>query len=77
MTDNATEKAISDFFEQRGKTVLDKNFDLFENEFIDSMELLELILHLETELGISVAQNLMSVDNFRSVARIASTVSGS
>ena len=65
---------VSAFFSSRGKVIPAEDFDLFDSEFIDSMELLELIMHLEEEFQLSIDQDLMSVDNFRTLERIAETV---
>ena len=69
--------AVTSFFTDRGKPTAKDDVDIFETEYIDSMELLELIMHLEEELKVSIDQDLMSVDNFRSVGRIIQTVSQS
>ena len=69
--------AVTSFFADRGKPAAEDDVDIFETEYIDSMELLELIMHLEEELKVSIDQDLMSVDNFRSVGRIIQTVSQS
>ncbi len=66
--------AVSAFFSSRGKAIPAADFDLFDSELIDSMELLELIMHLEEEFNLSIDQDLMSVDNFRTLERIAETV---
>lgn len=68
---------VTSFFAGRGKPDTGDDVDLFETEYIDSMELLELIMHLEEELKLSIDQDLMSVDNFRNIARIVQTVSQS
>jgi acyl carrier protein len=66
--------AVTSFFADRGKPATEDDVDIFETEYIDSMELLELIMHLEEVLKIGIDQDLMSVDNFRSVGQIIRTV---
>jgi len=61
------------FFTERGKRIADDKVDLFETEIIDSMELMELLLHLEERHGISIAQELMTVANFRNIDAIVAT----
>ena len=72
---NAILKSINLFFHEKNKEVLDPDLDIFEHELIDSMELLELIVHLESELKIKIDQELMTVDNFRSISSIVKTLS--
>ena len=72
---SAAADAIMGFFAGRGKRIPNPDDDLFESELIDSMELLELVMHLEKKLGVEIDQELMSVDNFRSVTRIVETIS--
>ena len=66
--------AVHTFFSDKGKKIPSNSYDLFDNEWIDSMELLELILHLESKFGFEIDQELMTVDNFRSVDQIATTL---
>lgn len=66
---------ITGFLEARGKAVPDTDYELFDNQVIDSMELLELIMSLEQDLGIALDQELMTMDNFRTVNAIVRTVS--
>lgn len=74
MSDTQARNALSEFFALRGKTLPDGDVDLFEREVIDSMELLELVVWLEQEHGIAIPQDAMSVDNFRTLDRIAQTI---
>ncbi len=66
--------AIRDFFSQRGKSIPSDAADLFANEIIDSMELLALVIHLEEKFGLEIDQEMMTVDNFRTVNSIINTV---
>jgi len=77
MSETEVRIAVTSFFANRGKPATGDDVDLFETEYIDSMELLELIMHLEEVLMVSIDQDLMSVDNFRSVGRIVQTISQS
>jgi len=71
---NEIAQVVHEFFARRGKYVESDQWDLYENEIIDSMDLIELIVHLEARLNIDVDQELMTVDNFRTVEKIVSTV---
>jgi acyl carrier protein len=66
--------ALASFFAERGKALPGAGVDLFESEAIDSMELLELVMWLEERHGIDIPQEAMSVDNFRTLERMAATV---
>jgi acyl carrier protein len=66
--------AVRAFFAEKGKKIPSDATDLFEAEIIDSLELMELLLHLEERHGIAVAQELMTADNFRSVDAIVRTL---
>ena len=76
MNETQTINAIHAFFHERDKGIPSDDMDLFESGTIDSMDLLELIVHLEASIGASVGQELMTVDNFRSVNRIIATFQG-
>jgi acyl carrier protein len=74
MSENEKRDAVTAFFAGRGKPATGDDVDLFETQYIDSMELLELIMHLEDTLQVSIDQDLMSVDNFRTIAQIIKTI---
>jgi len=74
MSENEIRDAVTAFFAGRGKPATGDDVDLFETQYIDSMELLELIMHLEDTLQVSIDQDLMSVDNFRTIAQIIKTI---
>lgn len=67
-------KIVHSFFAERGKSVSSDSTDVFEAGIIDSMELMELLLHMEERHGISIDQEWMSVDNFRSIDAITETI---
>jgi len=72
--DKTLRGSVYEFFAQRGKTVSGDTVDLFESEIIDSMELMEFLLHLEETHNITIAQEQMTVDNFRTVDAIVRTI---
>jgi acyl carrier protein len=45
--------------------------DLMETGLLDSLALVELLFHLEQELGVKISLERLDLDNFRSIARIA------
>jgi D-alanine--poly(phosphoribitol) ligase subunit 2 len=48
--------------------------DLFETGVLDSLAFVELLLHLESEFGVTVPVDDLEIDNFRSIARVADFV---
>jgi acyl carrier protein len=49
--------------------------DLMETGALDSLSLVELLLHLEQGLGVKISLEDIDMDNFRSVAKIAQFIS--
>jgi acyl carrier protein len=45
--------------------------DLMQSGLLDSLALVELLFHLEQELGIKITLESLELENFRSIARIA------
>ena len=62
------------FAERLNLEVPSAGTDLFETGALDSMAFVELLARLEEEFGIEVALADVSMDNFRSIDRIASFV---
>ena len=48
--------------------------DLFDTGALDSLALVELLLHLETEFGVTTSVEDLEVGNFSSIRRIAAFV---
>jgi D-alanine--poly(phosphoribitol) ligase subunit 2 len=67
-------KRISGLFEQMNLDVPSENTNLFETGLLDSMTLVQLLLKLEEQLGVSVSVDQLDPDNFRSIQHIASFV---
>ena len=74
MHDMQIRRSINAFFAERGKGDVALDIDIFETGVINSMELLELLMHLEEALGIELPQDFMTVDNFRTVETIIDTI---
>lgn len=77
MSENLIITSIAAFFKERGKEIPERDADLFELQLIDSMELLELVMHLEERLGLEINQDMMTVDNFRTIDAIISSAQNS
>lgn len=67
-------KRISGLFEEMNLEVPSESVDLFETGLLDSMTLVQLLVKLEEQLGVSVAPHQLDPDNFRSIQHIASFV---
>ena len=48
--------------------------DLLETGILDSLQFVELLLHLEQETGTTISLDDLEIDNFRSIAKIAEFV---
>jgi acyl carrier protein len=48
--------------------------DLFESGLLDSLMFVELLVHVEEQMGVTVTLENLEPDNFRSIKRIASFV---
>ena len=57
-------------------TVPSVDTDLFETGGMDSLSFVQLLLELEREFGVHVSIDVLELDNFRSIARIATFISG-
>jgi acyl carrier protein len=72
MSDKDHRIAVLSFFAERGKRIPGDDVDLLDSGIIDSMDLVELVAHLETQ-GVDIPHEAMSVDNFRSISAIVAT----
>ena len=53
---------------------IDSKTDLIEHAILDSLMLMDLVLHLQCEFGVRFSSVDVSPDNFRSIARLAELV---
>lgn len=65
------DRIVELFSEKLNIEVASAETDLMETGALDSLALVELLFHLEQELGIKIALESLDLENFRSVARIA------
>jgi acyl carrier protein len=63
-------KYIGDNFSATNTIAVDAETSLFQDQILDSLNLVELITFLETQFGIKVAPSEVSIDNLDSVSRI-------
>ena len=68
---NHTVDGVAELFQKQLNIKIPSNeTDLIEEGLIDSLMLVELIMHLEREYGITVAFEDIDLDNFRSISAI-------
>jgi acyl carrier protein len=63
-------KYIGDNFSATSTIAVDAETSLFQDQILDSLNLVELITFVETQFGIKVAPSEVSIDNLDSVSRI-------
>jgi len=64
------EQMVELFLQQLNVIVADPDADLIDEGLLDSLMLVELIVHLEEHYGISVALDDLELDHFRSLSRL-------
>ncbi|HWO66205.1 MAG TPA: phosphopantetheine-binding protein [Umezawaea sp.] len=62
------------FLEQRTKSPVAVDVDLFAAGLVSSLFALELVVHLESTFGVAVAGPELTLDNFRTVEAMAALV---
>jgi|GEM_PF-1115711 acyl carrier protein len=68
------ERIAAIFSEKLHIEVASAEIDLMQSGLLDSLALVELLYHLEQELGIKIYLESLELENFRSIARIAEFV---
>jgi methoxymalonate biosynthesis acyl carrier protein len=68
------EEALLDFLDQRIKTSVDPDLDLFRSGLVSSMFAMQLVVHLEEAYGIAILGPDLKLDNFRTVRAMTSLV---
>jgi len=63
-------KYISDNFAATNTVAVDAETSLFQDQVLDSLNLVELITFVETQFGVTVAPSEVSIDNLDTVNRI-------
>jgi methoxymalonate biosynthesis acyl carrier protein len=65
---------IAKLFDLMNIEVPSEDTDLFETGLLDSLMFVELLIHVEEHLGVTVSLEQLEPDNFRSINRIAAFV---
>ena len=63
-------KYISENFAATNAVAVDAETSLFQDQVLDSLNLVELITFVETQFGVTVAPSEVSIDNLDTVNRI-------
>ncbi|WP_326638660.1 acyl carrier protein [Streptosporangium sp. NBC_01755] len=71
---DTVQQQIRDFLEERIKTDVAVDKDLFDSGLVNSMFAMELVVHLEQRYGVAILGEDLKLDNFRTVERMTSLV---
>jgi methoxymalonate biosynthesis acyl carrier protein len=74
VTADAVHAALLDFLTARTKATPAPEEDLFGAGLVSSMFVMELVVHLEQTYAIAIVGNDLTMDNFRTVAKMAELV---
>jgi methoxymalonate biosynthesis acyl carrier protein len=74
ITADVIESALLRFLEERTKTEVAADRDLFASGLVSSMFAMELVVHLEERYDISIIGPDLKLDNFRTVHSMAELV---
>ncbi|GGZ62682.1 phosphopantetheine-binding protein [Streptomyces subrutilus] len=73
-TTEAIRATLSAFLEQRTRTAVGPDVDLFATGLVTSLFAMELLVHVEQSFGVQVGGQDLTLDNFRSVDRMTALV---
>jgi methoxymalonate biosynthesis acyl carrier protein len=74
VTAEAIEKALLSFLEQRVKTTVEPDQDLFKSGLVSSMFAMQLVVRLEELYDIAIIGPELTLDNFRTVQAMTGLV---
>ncbi|MFB7939954.1 acyl carrier protein [Streptomyces sp. NPDC127049] len=72
--DTAIRVTLTEFLEQRTKTAVAPDLDLFGTGLVTSLFAMELLVHVERSFGVQVGGSDLTLDNFRSVDAMTALV---
>jgi methoxymalonate biosynthesis acyl carrier protein len=75
ITVEAIALGIQRFLEERTKTSVAANQDLFASGLVSSMFAMELVVHLEQAYAVAILGPDLKLDNFRTIERMTAMVS--
>jgi methoxymalonate biosynthesis acyl carrier protein len=71
---DAVRRNLLEFLEQRTKSAIGADLDLFASGLVSSLFALELVVHVENAFGVAVTGPDLRLDNFRTVEAITALV---
>ncbi|MFF5974542.1 acyl carrier protein [Streptomyces sp. NPDC012769] len=72
--DAVIRETLTAFLEQRTKTAVAADVDLFSTGLVTSLFAMELLVHVEQSFGVQVGGSDLTLDNFRSVDAMTALV---
>ena len=75
MKNQLQEKLASLFASKLNLQVPDADTDLLGSGMLDSLALVDLLVHLEQEFDVQISLDTLEIDSFRSIASIADFIS--
>ena len=66
-------KQIIKYFAKQNKKIT-SNTELFNSGFLDSIDMVELVMFIEEHFEIKLPQNLMTIENFNSLENIVTII---
>lgn len=66
-------KQIIKYFAKQNKKIT-SNTELFNSGFLDSIDMVELVMFIEEQFEIKLPQNLMTIENFNSLENIVTII---
>lgn len=69
--ENIHQQLTTFFLDHLNTEIPSGDFDLIETGYLDSLGLVELLLHLEQAYGVEFSMEELEIDHFRSLDRIA------
>ena len=67
-------KKIVEYLKEQGKPAVKYNTNLFLEGIIDSIEMLDLICYIENNLKVTISQEYLTADNFKTIESIISMI---
>jgi acyl carrier protein len=64
------------FSDQMNVDVASHDTDLLESQLLDSMGIVDLLLYIEQQFGVTIGLEELEIEDFRSIEKIADKVSG-
>jgi methoxymalonate biosynthesis acyl carrier protein len=74
-TEAAVAQNLTEFLESRTRREIAEDVDLFRSGLLSSLFALELVVHVESAFGVTIAGPELKLDNFRTVAAMTALVS--